>query len=269
MNLLDSLFIRLKAAKRKAFMPFLSAGDPDLAFTQQLVPAIARAGADLLEIGFPFSDPVADGPTIQASYTRALKHGLKITNIFQTLGACHKEAPQTPLVAMASYSLIHKKGQDTFLNEAIAAGLSGVVVPDLPVEESAEFGKRCRDRDFKMILLVTPTTSESRAVQIVQSCSGFVYVVSVVGITGQKAAGSAAIEPLMKRLRNATDLPLCIGFGVSTVEHVRDLRELADGIIVGSALVKKLEQATNTETRKSTLNEIERYIRELSQALNE
>lgn len=242
MNPIDATFARLRAAGRKAFMPFLPAGDPDLATSRQLLPAVAANGADLIEVGFPFSDPIADGPVIQASYTRALRNKLTLDGIFATVREV-TAAPgwKTPAVAMASYSLIYKRGVQAFLASAKAAGLSGAVVPDLPVEEAEELSKFCADADFKLILLVTPTTAPERAAKIVKACGGFVYVVSVVGITGERKAISGQVADLVKRLRTMTALPLCVGFGVSTPEQVREMAALADGVIVGSALVKKLE----------------------------
>jgi tryptophan synthase alpha chain len=247
MNPIDSLFQRLRAANRKAFMPFVTAGDPDLAFTRTLLPAVAAAGADLVEVGFPFSDPIADGPVIQASYTRALAKNLKLADLFD---AIRGTTPGIPLAAMASYSLMFKKGPAAFIDAAKAAGFSGAVVPDLPVEEAADLSKLAADRDFKLILLVTPTTSPKRAEAVVKACSGFVYVVSVVGITGERTGVSGQLGGMIARLRTMTDLPLCVGFGVSTPEQVRDVGELADGVIVGSALVKKLESGRIEDVTK-------------------
>ena len=263
MNPIDTLFQSLRAAKRKAFMPFITAGDPDIAFTRELIPAVAESGANLIEVGFPFSDPIADGPVIQASYTRALEMKLKLDDIFSTLGSIK---PSIPLVAMASYSLMYKRGVSAFIDSAKAAGMSGAVVPDVPVEEAEELSKLAADRDFKMILLVTPTTSPERAAKVVKACSGFVYVVSVVGITGERAKMAAGVPELLTRLRTMTDLPLCVGFGVSKPEHVRDLKEIADGVIVGSALVKKLEAAG--KDRVAALADVRKLVRELSGALD-
>lgn len=268
MNPIDTLFRRLRAENRKAFMPFLTAGDPDTAFTRQALPAVADAGASLIEVGFPFSDPIADGPVIQASYTRALDKKLKLADVFAAVKDV-TSAPgwQTPLAAMASYSLVGRNGPDTFLDAAQAAGLSGAVVPDLPAEEADDLAKRCRDRDFKLILLVTPTTAPARAEKIVRACSGFVYVVSVVGITGERATISAQVGDVIGRLRNLTDLPLCVGFGVSKPEHARELGALADGVIVGSALVRKLEAAGTPEGRALALANIAAMVKEISGAL--
>lgn len=254
-------------------MPFVTAGDPDLAFTRELLPAAADAGADLFEVGFSFSDPIADGPVIQASYTRALEKNLKLADVFATIrevsdawGIRGLTPPaRPPLVAMASYSLVYRKGPAAFIDAAKAAGLSGAVVPDLPVEEAEEFSKVAKGRDFQPILLVTPTTSPQRAEKVVKACGGFVYVVSVVGITGARESLPSALREQLARLRTMTDLPLCVGFGVSKPEHVRELKEIADGVIVGSAVVKKLEAAA--ADRRKALADVCQLVRELRSAL--
>ncbi len=266
MNPIDTLFQNLRAAKRKAFMPFVTAGDPDIAFTGDLIPAVAESRADLIEVGFPFSDPIADGPVIQASYTRALDKNLKLADIFATLGQiAGKPGWKTPLVAMASYSLMFKMGLTAFIDTAKASGVNGAVVPDLPVEEAGELSKLAADKDFKLILLVTPTTSPKRSEQVVKVCSGFVYVVSVVGITGERDKLPTQLREQLARLRAMTDLPLCVGFGISKPEHVRELKEIADGVIVGSALVKKLETAATD--RAAALVGVRQLVGELSDAM--
>lgn len=266
MNPIDDLFRRLRAQGKKAFMPFVTAGDPDAAFTRDLLPAVAGSGASMIEVGFPFSDPIADGPVIQASYTRALEKHLKLADVFAAVkDVAARPGWATPMVAMASYSLLFKKGPAAFIDTAKAAGLSGAVVPDLPVEEAEELAKLATDRDFKLILLVTPTTSPARAEKVVKACGGFVYVVSVVGITGARDRMPPQLKEQIARLRTMTDLPLCVGFGVSRPEHVRELKDLADGVIVGSALVKKLELAATD--RAKALDEVRTLVKELSAAL--
>lgn len=268
MNPIDDLFTRLRSHNRKAFIPFLSAGDPDLAFTREVLAELPAAGADLIELGFPFSDPIADGPVIQASYTRALRNRLKVADLFAAVQSV-TSTPQwvTPTVGMASYSLIFKKGVTKFLDDATAAGLSGAVVPDLPAEEAGELAKVCRDRDFKLILLVTPTTEPRRMEHIVKYCSGFVYVVSVVGITGGQAVVTRQVEQVTTRLRSLTLLPLCVGFGVSKPEHVRELKTHCDGVIVGSALVRHLDGVTTPMDRERAKANILATVRELSDAI--
>jgi tryptophan synthase alpha chain len=266
MNSIDAVFQRLRAARCAAFMPFVTAGDPDVDFTRELLPAIAGCGADLIEVGFPFSDPIADGPVIQASYTRALERHVKLDDVFAMLrDVTARPDWKTPLVAMASYSLIFKRGPAAFIDTSRAAGLTGAIVPDLPVEEAGELSNLAADRDFKLILLVTPTTSRERAEKIVKACSGFVYVVSVVGITGARDALPTGLRELLAQLRTMTDLPLCVGFGVSKPEHVLRLKEIADGVIVGSALVRKLESAATD--RVGAVAGVKQLVAELSSAL--
>jgi tryptophan synthase alpha chain len=246
MNPVDALFQRLRAQNRKAFIPFVTAGDPDLLTTQTLLSDLARRGANLIEVGFPYSDPIADGSVVQASYTRALHKGVRIDDIFRAIHAVTKAAPfrggEVPLVAMLSYSLVHHRGPEAFVAQAQSAGLSGAIVPDLPAEESAPLARLAADRDFKLIQLVTPTTPRERAIDIAQRSTGFLYCVSVVGITGERAEIPATLVDQLRWLRTQTQLPLCVGFGISKPEHVTALREHIDGIIVGSALVRRLEQ---------------------------
>src|SRR5439155_7018921 len=188
MNPIDAYFHSRRAAVRKAFIPFVTAGDPDLATTERVVPALALAGAGIIEIGFPFSDPIADGPVIQASYTRALNHGIKLDQLFDAVKRVHArpETARVPLVAMASYSLIFRRGAEEFVMRAQAAGFSGTVVPDLPLEEAEEFANLATARDFKLILLVTPTTPRDRAARIAKLSTGFRYCVRVTGITRER-----------------------------------------------------------------------------------
>jgi len=268
MNAIDSLFQRLRPAKRQAFIPFLTAGDPDLAFTEQVLPRVAEAGADLIEVGFPFSDPIADGPVIQASYARALEPGLKLADIFSSLRkVTSTKGWTTPVVSMISYSLVFRHGPAAFLEHAKTAGLGGAIVPDLSAEEADEFAKRCADQDFKLILLVTPTTPPKRAERIVKLCTGFLYCVSVVGITGERDRLPETLCEQLSKLRAITDLPLCVGFGVSKPAQVKELKRIADGVIVGSALVKKLEGAKASPTK--AIDEIAGSVKELAAALHD
>jgi tryptophan synthase alpha chain len=239
MNAIDALFQKLRRESAKAFMPFVTAGDPDPATTDTLVRELVRRGAHLVEIGFPYSDPIADGSVIQASYTRALDKGLHIDDIFAMIGGL-RDLP-APLVGMVSYSLVYHRGPERFLSDAAAAGLAGMIVPDLPVEEAGELAELAGRRDFKLIQLVTPPTTRERAAAIVKRSSGFVYCVSVAGITGERDRLPPELLEQLRWLRTQTSLPLCVGFGVSKPEHVGMLRDAVDGVIVGSALVRRLE----------------------------
>ena len=261
---IDALFAKLRAERRAAFVPFLPAGDPDLAFTREALIALRDSGADLIELGVPFSDPVADGPVIQASYGRALKNRVTLATLFTAVReVTNSPSWTTPVVAMASYSLIWKRGAARFVADALAAGLSGVVVPDLPIEEAGPFGEVCRSANFALTLLVTPTTSPERAAKIVAACSGFVYVVSVVGITGDQAKPLAAVPELLAKFRTLTDRPLCVGFGVSRPEQVAELAPHADGVIVGSVLVRAIESASDPTLRSQALARLSELARAL------
>jgi tryptophan synthase alpha chain len=270
MNPVDDVFNRLKFEKRKAFIPFISAGDPDLQATQQILRALAEAGASLLEIGFPYSDPIADGPTIQASYTRALARGVKVENILQTTKELSQQLATAglpiPLVGMASYALVHRRGIAEFIRQAQSAGLSGLIVPDLPLDEAKEMAGAAEARNFKLIQLVTPTTPRDRAVRIAELSTGFLYYVTVTGITGERDRLSEELVEDIRWLRSQTNLPICVGFGISKPEHVRMLRDVADGVIVGSALVRKLETA-GSKPLSAIIAEIVALARSLAQAL--
>jgi tryptophan synthase alpha chain len=264
MNPIDELFQRLRSQKRKAFIPFVTAGDPDLETTAALIGELARRGAGPIEIGFPYSDPIADGSVIQASYTRALNRGLQVDDIFQCI---RKLACAVPLVAMVSYSLVHHRGPEKFVTQAQAAGFIGAIVPDLPVEEADELTRLAAARDFKLVHLVTPTTPRQRAVRIAKASTGFLYVVSVTGITGERAQLPAELIDQLRWLRTQTDMPLCVGFGISTPEHVRMLRDHVDGIIVGSALVRHLEKI-GSKSEAAVIDDIAEQVTSMVDALN-
>ena len=272
MNAIDSLFQRLRLHERKAFIPFLTAGDPDLETTASLAHEVACRGASLIEIGFPYSDPIADGAVIQASYTRALAKGVKIDQIFGLIRRLRQEGPfkdgSVPLVAMVSYSLVHHRGPEKFVAQAMEAGLAGAIVPDLPVEEADELARLAAARDFKLIQLVTPTTPRERATRIAKTSTGFLYCVSVVGITGERKDLPPELLDQLRWLRTQTELPLCVGFGVSKPEHVRMLKPAVDGVIVGSAIVRRLEQAGGKPV-DAIVREVGEQVQALSSALNE
>jgi tryptophan synthase alpha chain len=268
MNAIDQVFERLRAECRKAFIPFLTAGDPDADGTVRLAGALAENGASLIEIGFPYSDPIADGPVIQASYTRALARGLKLDDVFacarRVAALPEMKTRQIPLVGMTSYSLIHRRGPEAFLRQAAEAGFCGAIVPDLPFEESEALSALAAGRDFRLIQLVTPTTPRARAAVIARRSTGFLYCVSVTGITGERDRLPAELLDQLAWLRTQTQLPLCVGFGVSRPEHVRMLREAADGVIVGSAIMRRLEQP---RPLAAVVEEVAALARSLTEAL--
>jgi tryptophan synthase alpha chain len=268
MNAIDTLFEKLRSEGRKAFIPFVTAGDPDLPTSERLAKSLAERGASLIEIGFPYSDPIADGAVIQASYTRALNAGLHIDDIFKSVKCLAADsairACGVPLVGMVSYSLVHHRGPDRFLREAKDSGFSGAIVPDLPIEEAEELARHAAGLDFKLIQLITPTTPQERAVRIAKISTGFIYCVSVTGITGERDKLPDELLDQLRWLRGQTSLPICVGFGISKPEHVRMLRDVADGVIVGSALVRRMEHAD-----KRPVSEIVEEIGDLAQSLNE
>jgi tryptophan synthase alpha chain len=270
MNRIDALFSKLRGENRRALMPFVTAGDPDLATTAMLIAELANRGVHLVEVGIPYSDPIADGPVIAASYHRALERGIKVAHIFQTLRTLRAEGParfnETPLVAMVSYAIIHRVGVDRFLNDASTAGLDGLIVPDLPVEEAGALMEKATRRNLKLIQLVTPTTPRDRAVQIAQSTTGFIYYVSVAGITGERKSLPPTLTQDVAWLRTQTDLPICIGFGISGPDQVRQLAPVADGVIVGSAIVRRLTEALN-RPRGEVVREIGQFAGELAKVL--
>ena len=244
-NPVDQCFTTLRASKRKAFIPFITAGDPSLSATTDIIKELTKRGADIIELGLPYSDPLADGPVIQASYTRALKAGIRLDAIFAAAKEWTNIAGDTPLVAMTAYSLVYRRGPEQFLAKAKEAGFAGLIIPDLPLEELGDLATLATAKNLKLIQLVTPTTPRDRAARIAKLSTGFLYVVSVVGITGERAQLSGQLRDQLAFLRTQTDLPLCIGFGISKPEQVKELAPLADGIIVGSALVKHLENAAS------------------------
>ncbi len=269
MNPIDALFARLRAEKRKAFIPFLTAGDPDLPGSMQIVRDVATKGASLIEIGFPYSDPIADGSVIQASYTRALNKGIRIDDIFASIHELSQEKTfangSVPLVSMVSYSLVYHRGLEKFVEDAQKAGLSGAIIPDLPVDESQRISNVTKDHDFKLIHLVTPVTPRERASRIAKVSTGFLYYVSVVGITGERTELSSNIVEQLDWLRRQTDVPICVGFGINRSEQVKMLRDHVDGVIVGSALVRKLSDAGPLNDARTKIAEL---VESLSSALN-
>jgi tryptophan synthase alpha chain len=265
MTPVDRLFQNLRQSGRKAFMPFVTAGDPDLDFTADVIRELAARGCSMCEVGIPYSDPIADGPVIQASYTRALAKKIKLREILDMLGRVSRDV-KMPLVTMVSYAIVYRYGLEKYVSEAKAAGVSGAIVPDLLVEESAELAAVCKADDFNLIQLVTPTTPRERAVRIAQSSTGFLYYVSVTGITGERTELPPSLTENVAWLRTQTDLPICIGFGISRPEHVKLLASVADGLIVGSAIVRRIADA-ETKQRPAVLKDVGEYASSLLSAL--
>lgn len=264
MTAIDDLFDKLKIEGKKAFMPFITAADPNLAFTRKVLRKLDQLGCSMAEIGIPYSDPIADGPVIQASYTRALSTKVKLHDIFEQI-ALERPNIAMPLVSMVSYAIIHRQGPERFVDDALAAGFAGAIVPDLLVEECGTLSRICKAKKFNLIQLVTPTTPRERALKIAELSSGFLYFVSVTGITGERTELPPDLVDRVSWLRERTPLPICIGFGISKPEHVRLLAPVSDGLIVGSAIVRLMEQAAKSEA--AALQSIDQLVTSLMAAI--
>lgn len=254
----------IEAARSKnglAFLPFLAGGYPDAATFAAALRAVVEAGADCVEIGFPFSDPIADGPTIQAAFAEVLRSGVKVAHVFAAVREARKTVP-TPLVAMVSYSIVYRYGLDRFCADAKSAGFDAMLVPDLPPPEAQAICASIRSAGLDTVLLVAPTTSPRRRAEIAGLCTGFVYYLSVSGITGERDRLPADVAGNVAALKSVAAVPVCVGFGISRPEHLRQLVGVADGAIVGSAIVKQIQQHRG-EGCESTARAVSAYCREL------
>lgn len=230
-------FAQLRAAGRKALMPYVTAGDPDPETSYAIVRAVCAAGADLLELGVPFSDPMADGPQIQAGTQRALAAGMTPAGALEMVRRLRADGVETPIALMTYYNLIYRPGPGDFCSRAAAAGADGLIVPDLPLEEADELRAACAATGLDLIPLLAPTAPPERVAAICRQATGFVYCVSLTGVTGVRNVLSDRFVPLVARARELTRLPLAVGFGISTPEQAARVAAVADGAIVGSALV--------------------------------
>ncbi|WEF22963.1 tryptophan synthase subunit alpha [Paracoccus sp. S3-43] len=242
MTRIDDTFQRLQALGRKAFVTYIMASDPDADTTLQIMRGLPGAGVDIIELGMPFTDPMADGPTIQAAGQRALAAGGSVTRTLEILREFRKTDDITPVVLMGYYNPIYARrgGVDAFLSEAKEAGVDGLIVVDLPPEEDEELCIPANRAGLNFIRLATPTTNDRRLPAVVRNTSGFVYYVSVTGITGGPAANAAEVAPEVARIRAAANLPVVVGFGISTAEAAERIAGVADGCVVGSAIVRKI-----------------------------
>ena len=261
---LAKTFAALARDGRKALAPFVTAGDPDLDTTLAVLEALDRAGAAVCELGVPYSDPIADGPVIQASYTRALAAGFTLEKFFEMVRKATGRV-KMPILAMVSYSIIYRRGIDRFVDDAAAAGLAGLVVPDLPLEESDVLDVTCKGANLALVRLVTPTTPPERAAEIAKRSTGFLYCVSVAGVTGARTDLPEGLVERVKWLQTKTDVPVLVGFGVSTPEQVKLLSGVADGAIVGSALVRRVGELA-AEGPEGVAKGVESYIADLVNA---
>jgi len=234
-------FADLKHQEKKGLIPFITAGDPDLATTEQLMVALSQAGATLIELGVPFSDPMADGPVIQRASERALKHGFGLREILDT-AARAREQVDTPIILFSYYNPLLQFGVKRLAQAVKDAGVDGVLVTDLTPEESGEFEAELRAQDLDMILLVAPTSTDERLRLVTEHASGFIYAVSRAGVTGTRETVSAEAENLVNRVRQFSSLPVAVGFGISNAAQVADVHRYADAVVVGSAIVAEMER---------------------------
>lgn len=235
-------FERLQREGRTALMPFLTIGYPDVETTLAAIPAMVEAGADLFELGMPFSDPLADGPTIQRTNQRALANGVTIHTTIEVARQLRANGVEVPFIAMGYVNPILRYGVERFVADCAEAGIDGLIVPDLPPEESDEIADACRRHGRDLIMLLAPTSPERRIKEVAARATGFIYCISLVGVTGARAQLQDGLAPYIARVRNYTALPLAIGFGIATAEHVGQVGDLAEGAIVASALLNRLAE---------------------------
>ncbi|MDP3787020.1 MAG: tryptophan synthase subunit alpha [Candidatus Omnitrophota bacterium] len=262
MNRIDKKFTELKKRGKKALIVFITAGDFGLSTTKRLVLGLSKSDADIIELGVPFSDPIADGPTIQASSERALKRGTKLRDIIKLVRSL-RVSTGIPIVLMTYYNPVLRYGLKKFVSDCERSGVDGVIVPDLPPEEAGELITTSKGKKFSTIFLLSPTSTKERIKLVSNKSKGFIYYVSLTGITGARAKLPDEIISRVRIIKKYTKKPICVGFGVSTPEQVRQISKVADGVIVGSAMVKLIEKHAG---RKDLLDAVGRYVKKLGEA---
>ena len=256
MSELSQAILRAKKKRGLALLPFIAAGYPNLAESMKLLPALQSGGAAAIEVGFPFSDPIADGPVIQQAFSDALAQGLRIEQIFDGMAAVRGQF-DAPTVAMVSYSIVYRYGLDRFVKSAKDAGFDGLILPDLPPPEAEYVCDKVQSGGLDTVLLISPSTTPARRKTIVKLSSGFVYYLSLAGITGERDTLPAGLDDNVRQIKELTDTPVCVGFGISKSEHMKQLSAVADGAIVGTAFVRRVKGAPDAAVA------VESYAREL------
>lgn len=262
MNRIDKKFTELKRAKKKTLIVFITAGDFGLPTTKKLVVKLAESGADIIELGVPFSDPIADGPTIQASSERSLKRGTKLPDIIKLVRSL-RVSTDVPIALMTYYNPVLRYGIKKFVSDCGKNGVDGVIVPDLPPEEAEELIAASKGKNFSTIFLLSPTSTKERIKLVSNKSKGFIYYVSLTGITGARAKLPGELISRLRLVKKYTKKPVCVGFGVSTPEQVRQITKAADGVIIGSAMVRLIEKHAK---RKDLLKAVGRYVGQLKEA---
>ncbi len=263
MNRVDAKFTELGQQKKKAFIAYITAGDPSLKITEALVPALEEAGVDMIELGIPFSDPLADGPVIQAAALRALHKGTNVEKIFDLIVQIRKKT-KIPLLLMTSYNPVFHYGESRFVARAKEAGVDGFIIPDLPPHEAKSLIALTKRENIVMPFFLAPTTAQGRIKEIIKDSTGFIYYVSVTGITGMRRELPAALRQDVLQVKRMTNKPVCIGFGISTSEQIVSLTKIADGVIVGSAIVKEIEKNL---AKKDLVKQVSHFVKNLTRAL--
>lgn len=261
MNRIEERFKRLRGEGKKAFIPFITAGDPDLDTTYKLAVEFTRLGADVLELGIPFSDPLADGPTIQAAAQRALDNKTKVKDVLQLVRRL-REKTDIPIVLLTYYNLIFRFGPQRFAAQAKQSGADGLIVPDLPPEEAGELRNAVRESDLAIIFLAAPTSDIQRIKKIAALSRGFIYYVSLTGTTGARQSLPEELADKLRRIKEITTKPVCVGFGVSSPAQAQQIAKIADGVIVGSAIIKIIEQNLGRSDLADKVVEFTRALRE-------
>lgn len=259
-------FETAKAQGRAAMGIFITAGDPDFETSAKILMQLPECGVDFVELGMPFSDPMADGPSIQASSLRALKAGMRLGLVLEMAEKFRHRHPQIPLILMGYYNPIYIYGVERFLTEAQAAGVDGMIMVDLPPEEDDELCLPCRAAGIDFIRLITPTTDARRLPLVLENASGFIYYVSITGITGTRSASADSIAEAVARIRSASDLPTVVGFGIKTQEQVAEVAQLADGVVVGSAIVDQIAATLDKHGKvgQNTVSSVVTLVKKLS-----
>lgn len=266
MSRISDTFERLQSQGRAALMPYISAGHPTLETTEALLHALEKSGADLIELGIPYSDPLADGPTVQRAGQIALQNGATIPKIHAMMKRVREQGLTIPVLYMVYYNCVFRHGEERFLDDAAAAGIDGLIIPDLPLEEAEGVEKMAAERNIDLVYLLAPTSTPERIAEAGRRSRGFIYCVSLTGVTGARDRLSDALDPMLARIRAATSLPLAVGFGVSLPGHAAAVAEMADGVIVGSALVERIDRAAD---QSQAVVEASAYICSLRQAIDQ
>lgn len=265
MNRIEQTFAKARAAGKRTLMPYLMAGDPSITALEKLIPALAAAGADLLELGLPYSDPLLDGPVIQESAQRALAMGTTVRGVLSMVQRV-RSCSQIPINLMTSYNLIYRFPTTEFLRRAAEVGVDGLIIPDLPADEAGELVTLARQVGLSYIPLVAPTSPPKRLQAAAELASGFIYCISITGVTGERQTIAGNLQQFINRVREKTDLPLAVGFGIANREQVRIVSTMADGVIVGSAVVRKIADCQGDNKR--LLSEVSAFVKDLAQGLD-